>query len=299
MRKLAGFLVVVLSLACAASALAQTLPTSQPNFLQIIREEVKPGRAADHAAVEAGWPAAFEKAKNPYTYIALTTMTGTNEVWFVVPFQSQEAMGDSMAREEDAALAPTLARLQKADAEHLVNTRSILAMARKDLSHGSFPEVAKQRFYEITIYRVRPGHERTFAAAAKAYAAGADRSAPGTSFRVYEVMAGMPGPTYLVFSSTAAYGAFDKAMADDEAIMKGATAEERSVFDKFSAEALINSETIRFKLDPVMSYVPASLRAQDTSFWGRKPPAAPAMASAVPKPKAGEKPVATAGATKR
>ena len=84
-------------------------------------------------------------------------------------------------------------------------------------------------------------------------------------------MAGMPSPTYLVFSSVTSYGAFDKGMAEGAATMKAATEEEMNVLQKFSAEGLINSENIRFRLDPVMSYVPKDVRAQDPAFWMPKP----------------------------
>jgi len=267
MIKAPSCLLSAVLLAGASTALAQSLPTSQPNLLQIYREEVKVGHVADHVKVEAGWPAAFEKAQSPYTYIALASMTGPNEVWFVSPFASHEAMADSLKREDEPTLAAELARLQKADSEHISGVRSILAMARKDLSRGAFPEVSKQRFYEVTIFRVRPGHERSFAEAAKAYGAAAGRGAPDVSYRVYEVLAGMPSPTYLVFSSVTAYGAFDKMMADGEAMMKAATAEEMNVLQKFSAEGLVNSETIRMRLDPQMSYVPKDVRAADPAFW--------------------------------
>lgn len=275
MHSTTGSLVFVASLVVSAgAAFAQTLPTTQPNYLQIYREEVKVGHAADHAKVEAGWPAAYEKAKSPYTYIALTSLTGPGEAWFVVPFESQEAMGDAMARDEEPALAASLDSLRKADADQITGFRSILAMARKDLSRGAFPETAKQRFYEVTIFRVRPGHTRGFEAAAKAYGAAAGRGAPEAGYRVYEVMAGMPSPTYLVFSSVTSYGGFDKAMADDQAAMKAATSEEVAALQKFSVEGLVNTETIRFRLDPGMSYVPPEVRAQDAAFWGSKPAAA-------------------------
>ncbi|MBP1637096.1 MAG: hypothetical protein H6Q10_3670 [Acidobacteria bacterium] len=283
MKSITGSLLAVVSIAaCASSALAQTLPTTQPNYLQIYREEVKVGHDADHAKVEAGWPAAYEKAKSPYTYIALASMTGPAEAWFVQPFQSHEAMGDAMQRDDEPGLAASLAQLRRADADQINGARSILASARKDLSHGAFPDSAKQRFYEITIFRVRPGHVRDFEAAAKAYGAAADRAAPGLSYRVYEVMAGMPSPTYLVFSSVTAYAGFDKAVADDQAIGKAFTAEEQETLQKFSAEGLVNTETIRFRLDPRMSYVPPEVRAQDPSFW--KQGQVPALARAGSKP---------------
>jgi hypothetical protein len=279
-------LVAIVLAASAGTALAQQpMPTSQPNFLQIYREDVKVGHAADHAKVEAGWPAAYEKAKDPYTYIALVSLTGPGEAWFITPFASQAAMEDSMKRENDPMLAGSLERLSRSDADQISGVRSILAMARKDLSHGPYPDTAKQRYYEITVFRVKPGHSRDFEAAAKAYGAATDRAAPENSYRVYEVMAGMPSPTFLVFSSVTSYGAFDKSMADDGAIMKSATAEERSTLEKFSAEGAAGTETIRFRLDPRMSYVTQEVRAQDPDFW--QPKAAPTVvATSGTKPKA-------------
>ena len=285
MSKVAGCVLSALLCASAATALAQTLPTSQPNILQIYREEVMVGHSADHAKVEAGWPVAFEKAKSPFSYIALVSLTGPAEAWFVIPYQSHQAMADAMKAESEPALAASLERLSKADAEHIASTRSILAMGRKDLSYGAYPETAKQRFYEVTIFRVRPGHERGFEAAAKAYGSAAGRGAPGTSYRVYEVLAGMPSPTYIVFSSVTSFGAFDKMMADGEAMMKAATEEERNILQKFSAEDLINSENIRLRLDPVMSYVPKEVRAQDPAFWLPRPAVAPAKPESKPAPK--------------
>ena len=72
----------------AADGLAQAVPTTQPGFLQIYREQVKPGRVAEHSQWETGWPAAFERAKAPFTSLALASMTGPQEVWYVSPFAS-------------------------------------------------------------------------------------------------------------------------------------------------------------------------------------------------------------------
>src|SRR2546426_850605 len=78
------------SLLCigATAALAQgpALPTSQPALITIYREQVKLGRGTEHERIEAGWPAAFAKAKSPNYYLAMTSLTGPNEAWFIVPF---------------------------------------------------------------------------------------------------------------------------------------------------------------------------------------------------------------------
>ncbi len=270
-----------------ALAAAQTgLPTSQPNLLTIFREEVKVGRAADHARIEAGWPAAFEKAKSPDYYLALVTITGKAEAWYIAPYADFKAMGESLARDEEPALAAELARLAKADSEVISSNVRLLARARTDLSYGDYPDLTKQRFWEITTFRVRPGHESRFAETAKVYGAAAKRAGSKVPFRVYEVVAGMPGPTYLIFSSVAAFADFDGVMANDEAVMKAAAPEEGKALEKFMTESVVEIESQRFRLDPRQSYVSKEVRDTDPAFWLPKKaevkPAAPKPAP--PKP---------------
>ncbi|HTK29601.1 MAG TPA: hypothetical protein VL309_08620 [Vicinamibacterales bacterium] len=273
MRQLLAPVAVLAVLCGGGRAIAQTLPTTQSGLLQIIIEDVKPGHDADHAKTEAGWPAAFEKANSPYYGLGMVAVTGRPEAWFVNPFDSNKALGDSMKRSsDDPVLAAELARLSRADAEHLTGIRTIMAAARKDLSFGKFPDVARQRFWSITTFRVKPGHEMEFEAAAKAYGAATGRAAPDTSYRVYEVTAGVSASTYLVFSSVVAFADFDQAQAGGESIMKGATKDEMATLQKFSAEGLINTETQQFRLEPAMSYVPKEVRAQDPAFWMPKKP---------------------------
>jgi hypothetical protein len=256
------------ALLCAGVAAAQGLPTSQPARITIIREMVKLGRAAEHTRIESGWPAAFARAKTPVYYLAVTSMTGANEAWFLVPYASYAAEAEEMRREEsDTVLSAELQRLSRADAEVLTDARTIQAAARPDLSHGSFPDLNRQRFWEVTTFRVRPGHEAGFEAAAKAYGAATGRTAPGLSYRVYEVTAGMPSPTFLVFESVESYAQFDTLAATGQRIFQSFTPDELTTMNRFLAEGLITSENNRFRLDPQMSYVSAETRATDPGFW--------------------------------
>ena len=257
-----------LLLANVGTASAQGMPTSQPAILTIVREDVKLGRGADHARHEAGWPAAYEKAKSPDYYLAFVSMTGPSESWYVVANASHAAIAEGMKREAaDPVLSAELERLSRADAEFLNNVRVIQAAGRPDLSMGTFPDLSKARFTEVTWFRVRPGHEPAFEAAAKAYRAAAQRSAPTTSYRIYEIIAGVPGPTYLIFGTVQSYGEFDQTMAAGQATMRGATPDEMAALQKFSAEGLVNSETQRFRVDGGQSYVAPETRAADPDFW--------------------------------
>lgn len=277
MRRTFLSLILPAFVACgAATALAQGIPTTQPKFLTIFREQVKMGRGADHTKWEAGWPAALEKSKSPYNYFAYVSVTGPAEAWYVTPLASQAAFGEMMARENaDPALRAELDRLARGDAEFVSEASALHAVARPELSHGSFPDVAMMRFWEITTFRVKPGHAADFAAAAKAYASAAARSAPSASWRTYEVVAGAPDGTYLVFSSVASFADFDKVMTEGEATFKGLTFEERTTLNKFSAEATLSTITNRFRLDPAQSYVTPETRQKDPAFWMPKAPAKP------------------------
>src|SRR5262245_18693750 len=187
---------LIVSCVVSGTALAQGLPTTQPNLITILREEVKLGRDLDHARIEAGWPAAYEKAKSPDYYLALVAVTGPPEAWYVSAFASHAAIGDSWKREDaDATLSAELARLARADADVISSVRRMQATARKDLSFGAYPDLAKHRFFEITWFRVRPGHAQQFEAAAKVYGFAAKRAGVNAAYRVYEVVAGIPGPT--------------------------------------------------------------------------------------------------------
>lgn len=251
---------------------AQALPASQPNLLRIVIEDVKPGRTAEHAKTEAGWPAAYEKAKSTAYYLALVSLTGAPQAWYVEPSESHAAIDANMKRDDaDPVLTAELTRLSRLDADMLNGTRTVLLSARKDLSYGAFPDLARQRFFEFSWFRVRPGHEGGFEAAAKAYAAASKRAGNSGAFRVYEIIAGGNGPTYLISSSVASYADFDRTMADGQKTMKGFTPDEGAMMQKFMAEGVISIETQQFRVDPGQSYVPRETRAQDLAFWMPKP----------------------------
>lgn len=263
--------VLALVAGVSATALAQGVPTTQPKFLHIFREQVKPGRMAEHAQWETGWPAAAEKAKSPYSYLALAAITGPLETWYVTPYASQAAYGESLAFDEaQPGLTTEYERLSKGDGEFLADANALQAVAVPEMSHGAYPDMAKQRYWDISIWRLRLGHEGAFAAATKTYKAAAARSASSASWRTYRVVAGAPDGTFITMSSVASFGEFDKMMAEGEATMKGATPEEIGVLEKFMKESVLSITSNRYRLDPKQSFVDAATKAKDPAFWNKK-----------------------------
>jgi hypothetical protein len=130
--------------------------------------------------------------------------------------------------------------------------------------------VGKARFFQITVWRVRFGHQQQFEEAARFYAAARMRSNSKVGYRFYEVIAGMPTPTYLTIASVESYSGLDQTAAADQATWKAMTTEETSALQKAGSEAVISSEPNNFKVDPQMSYVPKETREKDAEFWMNK-----------------------------
>ena len=110
---------------------------------------------------------------------------------------------------------------------------------------------------------MRPGGGDTFADVAKMYGSASEKAGRTIGYRVYEVTAGMPTPTFFLFTSVAAFADFDKLVAEDEATMKATPPDAFKAFD----EKLMSAETYRMQLSPQMSYVPKEVRASDPAFW--------------------------------
>lgn len=262
------FLSLIVLALTAGRAVAQGMPTSQPGMLTIIIEEVKVGMDADHEANESGWPAAFAKVNSPFYYMAIESMTGTPEIWFMSPYANFAAEGENMKQNEsNPALSAELARLWRADGQYLNSTRTIQATARPDLSYGAFPDLAMVRFYEITTIRVRLGHEQGWESAAKVYMEQVRKSAPGMSYRVYQVNAGMPGSNYLIFSTVDTYAGFDRMMAEGNAMWEKVSPKDMATLQQTMTNDFQAVVTNRFRVSPTMSYVAPETKAKDPAFW--------------------------------
>jgi hypothetical protein len=263
-------------LACAGQLAAQAAPP--PRYIEIFREQVKVGRGAAHVPAEAGWPRAFARAKIPNYYVALTTSYGPLEAWFV---DGRDAIGqiDDLNGQIQAApgLNAELDRLSAADAANISDARVILGRYQPSMSNGPDIDAAEMRVWEVIIFRVKPGHEAQFGKAAALYRTLVEKAQVIAPWATYEVMAGMQGPTYLVWVPHKTLAEIDPAVGVGAAIEAAMTDSMGMQFGSL-AEGYYSSEDMIFTVSPEMSYPPPEFVKQDPAFWGRKakvPPKTP------------------------
>lgn len=237
------------------------------------------GRAGAHVLTESAWPRAFARAKIANNYVAITTMYGPAEAWFVEGHGSvAEIQAVNQAIDAAPGLSAELDRLSQADAANAQAVRSLLARAVPEASNGPDINPAEMRVWEITIFRVRPGKESSFYEGAKLYQSVVQQAKVDAPWASYEVMAGMPGPTYLVFSPHKELAEIDPGSGVGAAIQKAMTEETMKRFGALS-EGFISVETMVFTPSPEMSYLSPEWIAQDPKYWGKK-----AVAPAKPAP---------------
>lgn len=275
MNSLAGLIrISCLGLATASGLMAQE-PPPPPKVIQIYREEVKPGKGAAHEKLEAQWPAAFAKANHESHYLAMTSLTGPPEVWFLTGYDSFAAWEKDINHvEKNVALRAELDRLGEKDAEFISGGRSIVAINRPELNNGPHVDISKIRYMRVTTYRVKPGHEKDFTDAVKIVKEAYEKAKIEQSWAVFQMNGGMQVPTFMVWIPMKSLADVDTGLGRSQTIRDAQGEEGQKALAKLAGDgyASIDSQILAF--NPKMSYPSKEMAARDPEFWNSKPAAA-------------------------
>jgi hypothetical protein len=263
-----------LALLLGASA-PMALPAQQPaaggppKVLQIFVESVKPGKGAAHEKVEAGWPLAFRKAKWPSHYLAMTSMTGPSEAWFMSGYDSFEAWeADGKHMEQTPALQQEVNRLGLQDGELLTGTKGIVAVYREDLSYRPNIKLGEMRYFTVTMFTLRPGYDSAFADIRKLVQAGHEKTNMDEHWAMFQVISGMPGSTYLLFLPMKSLKEVDVGQEIHGKPYLDALGDDgRRQLREFARSGYANVESTLFAFSPKMSYPSDELASSDPAYW--------------------------------
>ena len=294
MKKLSLFSKLLVSLVMLPLCAAETSgPNPPPKVLQIYREEVKVGKAPAHVKVEKAFVAAAAKANWPTHYLAMTTVTGPSEAWFLTGYPSFAAWEkDRDDTYKNSAFTADLDRLVEKDGELLTNGRSLVAVLREDLSAGGPVDIAKMRYFRLLTFRVRPGHENDFQDAVKIVRSAYEKAKVEVPWAVYQISGGMPGPAFMLLMPMKSMSEIDAAIARAGAIREAEGPENEKALAKLASDGFASVETNIFAFSPAMSYPSKEFVTRNPEFWTPKPAAKAGAPAKQPeaKPKEGAKP---------
>jgi len=283
MRKPAslGLLLGVLA-GCSGLGIAQDKSAANmppPKVLVIQREFIKPGKAGStHEKTETAFVQAFRSAKWPTTYLAVDSLSGKPRSLFLVGYDSFEAWEkDAQAVQKNATLAAALDRAGVLDGDVQSDSDSGVFVYREDLSVGSPVALPQMRYFEITAFTVRPGHEKDFEDLGKAYV-NAYQKIPNTHWATFQSMYGQSGNVYLVFTPMKSASEVDQEMTTGKQVEQSMGEDTSKKLSELSAASIDHVQSNLFIINPRESYVSDEFANGDPTFW--KPGATKKMAKA-------------------
>lgn len=273
-----------LGLAAAQEKSEGTMPP--PKVLLVYREFLKPGKGgAPHEKAESAFVQAFARAKWPTHYFAANSLSGKNRALFFIPYDSFEAWEkDNLAVQKNAALAAALDRATVGDGELLSETDASVLVYNEEQSLQRPVDIAHMRYFEISLFRVRPGHRKEWSDAVKLVKAAYEKL-PDVHWAMYEAAYGQEGATYVVFTPMKSAAEIDRAFELDKQFMAAMGEEGMKKLSELESAAVEHTQRNLFQFSPQISYPPDAWVKADPDFW--KPKAA---AKAAAPAKAGEKP---------
>jgi hypothetical protein len=281
---------ISLSLAGSAFAAAQDATATLPQVIQINREWIKPGKAGmAHDRTEAAFVSLMNRAKLQGHYVALNAMSGKSRALYIARYPSFAAWeADNKLLEKNGA---EFDHAVMADGELLDGLDAAVFTYDAELSYHPHADVSHARYYEITLFHMRPGHHKEWYDLTKMYKEALDKAGSKAHWAAYEVAYGVEGGTFITLTARNSMTEIDQDMADFKKVIEGAGDEGMAKLDALFGQAIDSSRSELFSINPKQSYAEEAWIKSDPDFWKPKK-AAPETAAAKP---AAPKPAAAPG----
>jgi hypothetical protein len=275
MRRTASFLLGAfflfsgLGIAMAQEQSEGTMPP--PKVLAIYREFLKPGKAGGpHEKTESAFVQAVTQAKWPEHYLAVDSLSGRPRSLFLYGYDSFAAWEkDGQAQEKNATLSAALARASLADGELLSETESSVFIFREDQSLRAPVDIAHMRYFEISIYMVRPGHAHEWDELVKLVKAAYEKI-PDAHWAMYEEAYGQGGSEYLVFTPMKSAAEIDAGFARDKEFVANMGEDGMKKLSEMESSAVESRQSNLFMFNPKTSYPREEWIKADPDFWKPK-----------------------------
>ena len=228
--------------------LAQADP---PTVIRVIRNAQRSGNIG------------YAEAKDAITVLGATSVTGPSETWSFEMLDSFASMEDL-----DRALSMMSTGVPYSD-DVLPPARTLIALYRANLSHRwdeAAKIIPKARYFLVSIYRIRPGAQTSFADLVKMRTSRFESINFDQPEIAYQIMSGMPSGTFLFITPLVSLATFDDGLAKTPDGIKEIAAEQ-----KLAAEVEIGHESFLFRIDPSRSYVSDEFASADPEFWSSRP----------------------------
>jgi hypothetical protein len=290
MKKLTGVFAGLCILAGGIGIAVAQETSPPPKVLVIQREYLKPGRAGSvHEKSESAFVRAMEAAKWPTHYFAVDSMSGPSRALFLMGYDSFAAWEkDSAAMEKNATLSAAVDRAALADGDLLTSFDQNVFVFREEMSLRSNADIAHSRYFEISLFQIRPGHMKEWEELVKLYKSGFE-NIPDAKWAVFESAYGADnGGVFAIFTPMKSLAEVDQEYVDQKKFMDAVGEEKMKKLSELEAACVETEQTNLFHFNAKMSYPADEWIKADPDFWRPKAIAAAPAPKAAPAAKSGQ-----------
>lgn len=246
--------------------------TPPPKVLEVITEYVKPGQAGSpHEKSEGAFAQAMRDAKWPTSYIGMNALTGRQRAVFFVGYDSFAAWGkDNADTAKNTTLAGALDSATIADGSLLSDVQTSVYHYRDELSLRPGADIGHVRFFDITVFHVRAGHEKDWDTLAKMYKDAFDKMSD-VHWDTFEKMYGTEsGNTFMVVTPIKSLDEVDQSMMNDKKLHDSVGDQQMQKMMELGGATIESSESILLAVNPKMSYANDAWTNEDPDFWNQR-----------------------------
>lgn len=285
MKVPACLLAAALAAGPTTSACSQEMPSSPPKVLQVTVEVLKPGKSgAPHDRTEGAFVEAMRRAQFPTHYIAMNSMSGVSRALYLTGYPSFAAWEkDNKTVEGKPMLEAELDRAAVADGELLSEMRQLVFTYDEGMSYHPHADVSEARYFEFTVFQIRPGKGREWRELAKLVKDAHEKGHTSAHWAMFEIAYGAEDATYVAISTDKSMAEIDAGFAESKQFVEGLGGDEgMAKFRAMVADAVVSMRTELFAVNPRQSYVDDAWIKAAPGFWKPKAmmakPAKPAEA---------------------
>jgi len=256
-----------------------------PKFLNMVHQELKPGRSGAYAELETSIARIYSRENIPVFWVELGSITGPAEVLYLNLFDSSEEMAKAMdVLSTGLAAHPELVQMQdRLLQENTSNGTSVLGVRRDDMGYrANTIDFSKMRVLRLSTVFAHPGYERAFMETEWSLSEASNKVHARSAWAVYEVVGGLPEPSFVIVTPMQSLQDIDGIFEASESVKttEGGALEQH--LQELARIAYGTSDTRLFAVGPRMSRVSKKFAASDADFW------APAILSTAPPASAGK-----------
>lgn len=217
-------------------------------------------------------------AKWPTHYFGMDSMSGPSRALFFIGYPSFAAWEkDNQAQEKNAVLSAAIDRAELADGDLLTSFDQGVFVYREGMSLRAAVDIAHMRYFEASLFEIRPGHEHEWEELVKMYKEGFEKAIPEAKWATFESAYSVgSGPRYLVLNPMKSLAEVDQMYADQKKFADAMGEDGMKKLGELATSCIASEQTNLFHFNPKMSYPQDEWIKADPDFWKPKVVAAPA-----------------------